>query len=173
MSDGAQPSTVGRVDRLHPRPQHADRHRLVHAADHLRLRHLARHARFHRRRLVDADQPGQLLPAASPFSNDVLVVAVVVALTFLMWLTLRETFGAKRRTARAPDHVPALCLSRHLVDRLRLRLLVEPDLGRGGDAHRASPACRRTRATPAPPSRHGSTPCAASSTTSSPGRTAR
>ncbi len=30
-------------------------------------------------------------------SNDVLVAAVVVALTFLMWLTLRETFGAKRR----------------------------------------------------------------------------
>ena len=30
-------------------------------------------------------------------SNDVLVIAVVVALTFLMWLTLRETFGAKRR----------------------------------------------------------------------------
>ena len=30
-------------------------------------------------------------------SNDVLVVGVVVALTFLMWLALRETFGAKRR----------------------------------------------------------------------------
>src|SRR5581483_7632650 len=30
-------------------------------------------------------------------SNDVLVIAVVVALTFLMWLMLRETFGAKRR----------------------------------------------------------------------------
>jgi hypothetical protein len=30
-------------------------------------------------------------------SNDVLVAAVVVALTFLLWLTLRETFGAKRR----------------------------------------------------------------------------
>lgn len=29
-------------------------------------------------------------------SNDVLVAAVVVALTFLLWLTLRETFGAKR-----------------------------------------------------------------------------
>ena len=29
-------------------------------------------------------------------SNDVLVIAVVVALTFLMWLMLRETFGAKR-----------------------------------------------------------------------------
>ncbi len=30
-------------------------------------------------------------------SNDVLVVGVVVALTLLMWLCLRETFGAKRR----------------------------------------------------------------------------
>lgn len=29
-------------------------------------------------------------------SNDVLVIAVVVALTFLMWLCLREAFGAKR-----------------------------------------------------------------------------
>ncbi len=29
-------------------------------------------------------------------SNDVLVIVVVVALTFLMWLMLRETFGAKR-----------------------------------------------------------------------------
>ncbi|MET0430880.1 MAG: hypothetical protein ABWZ86_00270 [Hyphomicrobium sp.] len=38
-------------------------------------------------------------PAAGGISvsNDVLVIAVVVALTFLMWLTLRETFGAKRR----------------------------------------------------------------------------
>lgn len=30
-------------------------------------------------------------------SNDVLVIAVVIALTFLMWLALRETFGAQRR----------------------------------------------------------------------------
>ena len=30
-------------------------------------------------------------------SNDALVIAVVVALTFLMWLMLRETFGAKRQ----------------------------------------------------------------------------
>ncbi len=30
-------------------------------------------------------------------SNDVLVIIVVVALTFLMWLMLRETFGAGRR----------------------------------------------------------------------------
>lgn len=32
-------------------------------------------------------------------SNDVLVIGVVVALTFLMWLALRETFGAKRKTS--------------------------------------------------------------------------
>jgi hypothetical protein len=30
-------------------------------------------------------------------SNDVLVIGVVVALTFLMWLALREVFGAKRK----------------------------------------------------------------------------
>src|SRR5262245_22715292 len=30
-------------------------------------------------------------------SNDALVIGVVVALTFLMWLMLRETFGLKRR----------------------------------------------------------------------------
>ncbi len=30
-------------------------------------------------------------------SNDILVVGIVVALTLLMWLALRETFGAKRR----------------------------------------------------------------------------
>ncbi len=29
-------------------------------------------------------------------SNEALVVAIVIALTFLMWLSLRETFGAKR-----------------------------------------------------------------------------
>lgn len=34
---------------------------------------------------------------AMSISNDALVIGVVVALTFLMWLTLRETFGAKRR----------------------------------------------------------------------------
>ena len=39
----------------------------------------------------------QNLPGGMSFSNDFLVIAVVVALTFLMWLALRETFGAKRR----------------------------------------------------------------------------
>jgi hypothetical protein len=35
-------------------------------------------------------------PGSMSISNDVLVIGVVVALTFLMWLALRETFGAKR-----------------------------------------------------------------------------
>ena len=35
--------------------------------------------------------------AGLSISNDALVAMVVVALTFLMWLALRETFGAKRR----------------------------------------------------------------------------
>jgi hypothetical protein len=39
---------------------------------------------------------GQSLPGGMSVSNDALVIAVVVALTFLMWLMLRETFGAKR-----------------------------------------------------------------------------
>jgi hypothetical protein len=43
-----------------------------------------------------AANQNQQLPGGMSFSNDFLVVAVVVALTFLMWLTLRETFGAQR-----------------------------------------------------------------------------
>ena len=39
---------------------------------------------------------GQNLPGGMSISNDALVIAVVVALTFLIWLMLRETFGAKR-----------------------------------------------------------------------------
>jgi len=39
---------------------------------------------------------GSSLPGGMSISNDALVIAVVVALTFLMWLMLRETFGAKR-----------------------------------------------------------------------------
>ncbi len=39
----------------------------------------------------------QTLPGGLEFSNDLLVIVVVIALTFLMWLALRETFGAKRR----------------------------------------------------------------------------
>jgi len=39
---------------------------------------------------------GQNLPGGMSVSNDLLVIAVVAALTFLMWLMLRETFGARR-----------------------------------------------------------------------------
>ena len=99
-------------------------------------------------------------------SNDVLVIAVVVALTFLMWLTLCETFGAKCR--------------------LRARLITFPlyvflaiwSIGFGygfwwrlisGEEQRApaSRDCKKMPATPAPSSRRGWKPCAASSTTSS------
>ena len=40
---------------------------------------------------------GQMLPGGMSLSNDFLVIAVVVALTFLMWLMLRESFGARRQ----------------------------------------------------------------------------
>jgi hypothetical protein len=40
---------------------------------------------------------GREMPGGLSISNDVLVIAVVIALTFLMWLALRETFGAQRR----------------------------------------------------------------------------
>ena len=40
---------------------------------------------------------GQNLPGGMSVSNDVLVIVVVSALTFLMWLMLRESFGAHRR----------------------------------------------------------------------------
>ena len=41
------------------------------------------------------------LPARMSISNDLLVIGVVVALTFLMWLALRETFGAGAASATA------------------------------------------------------------------------
>ncbi len=40
---------------------------------------------------------GRELPGGFSVSNDVLVIVMVVALTFLMWLALRETFGVRRR----------------------------------------------------------------------------
>ena len=41
-------------------------------------------------------RPDQPFPGGMTLSRDTLVIAVVFALTFLMWLMLRETFGAKR-----------------------------------------------------------------------------
>ena len=40
---------------------------------------------------------GSETPGGLSVPNDFLVIAVVIALTFLMWLALRETFGAQRR----------------------------------------------------------------------------
>ena len=37
------------------------------------------------------------IPGGLSVSNHFLVISIVVALTFLMWLALRETFGAHRR----------------------------------------------------------------------------
>ncbi|MCP4781890.1 MAG: hypothetical protein GY877_14470 [Hyphomicrobium sp.] len=39
----------------------------------------------------------QQLPGGLAFFNDILVIVVVATLTFLIWLALRETFGAQRR----------------------------------------------------------------------------
>lgn len=39
---------------------------------------------------------GREMPGGLSVSNELLVIAIVVALTFLMWLALRETFGAQR-----------------------------------------------------------------------------
>ncbi len=43
-----------------------------------------------------ASPTGREVPGGLSVTNDMLVIAIVVALTFLMWLALRETFGAGR-----------------------------------------------------------------------------
>lgn len=48
---------------------------------------------------------GQNLPGGLSVSNDVLVIVVVAALTFLMWLMLRETFGAAGPNRRLPQRL--------------------------------------------------------------------
>jgi hypothetical protein len=48
---------------------------------------------------------GQQLPGGLSLSNDVLVIVVVAALTFLMWLMLRETFGATGPHRRWPQRL--------------------------------------------------------------------
>ncbi|MDX2205924.1 MAG: hypothetical protein NW223_24455 [Hyphomicrobiaceae bacterium] len=48
-------------------------------------------------------------PGGMSISNDVLVILVVVALTFLMWLMLRETFGAQRHWRERLVTFPLYC----------------------------------------------------------------
>jgi len=43
-----------------------------------------------------ASPTGRQIPGGLSVTNDMLVIAIVVALTFLMWLALRESFGAGR-----------------------------------------------------------------------------
>ncbi len=47
--------------------------------------------------IVGVSQTSAAPSSGMSISNDVLVIGVVVALTFLMWLALREVFGAKRK----------------------------------------------------------------------------
>jgi hypothetical protein len=47
--------------------------------------------------IVGVSQTSAAPSEGMSISNDILVIGVVVALTFLMWLALRETFGAKRK----------------------------------------------------------------------------
>lgn len=99
-----------------------------------------------------AADPGRL-----SISNDLLVAVVVIALTFLMWLTLRETFGARRllreRMITLPFYIFLAIWS------------VGFGYASGGTSLRAKrrralvlPASRRMRATPAASSPHASMP---------------
>ena len=95
MPERATPSLVGRVvDYIF------GRNTLIGVASFMLLI-ISGYATWHGMRdfIVGVSSTGSAPAAAGgmSISNDVLVVAVVVALTFLMWLTLRETFGAKRQ----------------------------------------------------------------------------
>src|SRR5690348_5907235 len=94
MPDGAQPSRVGRViDYIF------GRNTLIGIASFMLLI-ISGYATWHGMRdFIVGVSATPTAPVANGISvsNDVLVVVVVIALTFLMWLTLRETFGAKRR----------------------------------------------------------------------------
>ncbi len=93
MPQSAQPSLMGKtVDYI------LGRNTLIGVASFMLLI-ISGYATWHGMRdfIVGVSSGGGTPTAGMSISNDVLVVAVVVALTFLMWLTLRETFGAKRR----------------------------------------------------------------------------
>jgi hypothetical protein len=93
MAEAASPTLPGRVvDYIF------GRNTLIGLAS-LMLLSLSGYAAWHGMRdfiIGVSARPDQPLPGGMTLSNDALVIAVVVALTFLMWLMLRETFGAKR-----------------------------------------------------------------------------
>lgn len=95
MPERAQPSLIGRtIDYI------LGRNTLIGVASFMLLI-ISGYATWHGMRDfivgVSSNVNSQAAGGGMSVSNDVLVIAVVVALTFLMWLTLRETFGAKRR----------------------------------------------------------------------------
>lgn len=94
MADGEQPSKIGKViDYIF------GRNTLIGIASFMLLI-ISGYATWHGMRdFIVGVSATPTASAATGISvpNDVLVVVVVIALTFLMWLTLRETFGAKRR----------------------------------------------------------------------------
>jgi len=94
MPEAAQPSLTGRaIDYI------LGRNTLIGAASFMLLI-ISGYATWHGMRdfIVGVSAiPSAPVAGGMSISNDALVVAVVVALTFLMWLTLRESFGAKRR----------------------------------------------------------------------------
>ena len=94
MPEPAHPSLIGRtVDYI------LGRNTLIGVASFMLLI-ISGYATWHGMRdfIVGVSSTGTApMAGGMSISNDVLVVAVVVALTFLMWLTLRETFGARRR----------------------------------------------------------------------------
>lgn len=94
MSDAAPKITIARaVDYL------LGRNTLIGIASFMLLL-LSGYATWHGMRdFIVGSASGLSKPAGAGFSlsDDVLVIGVVVALTFLMWLMLREAFGAKRR----------------------------------------------------------------------------
>lgn len=94
MSDAAPKITIARaIDYL------LGRNTLIGIASFMLLL-LSGYATWHGMRdFIVGTASGPSKPAGGGFSlsDDVLVIGVVVALTFLMWLMLREAFGAKRR----------------------------------------------------------------------------
>jgi hypothetical protein len=93
MSETVQPTLIGRtVDYI------LGRNTLIGVASFMLLI-ISGYATWHGMRdfIIGVATTSTAPSGGMSISNDVLVIAVVVSLTFLMWLALRESFGAKRK----------------------------------------------------------------------------
>jgi hypothetical protein len=93
MSETVQPTLIGRtVDYI------LGRNTLIGVASFMLLI-ISGYATWHGMRdfIIGVATTSSAPSGGMSISNDVLVIAVVVSLTFLMWLALRESFGAKRK----------------------------------------------------------------------------